>query len=176
MAFLSQRFDWRDALVIVLPNTPIRRHRRCYRTFWRNKSRAGRSAISQELQRPIRRMTNENIIWGEERFANEFLLKLGIALSPLIVRKYMPKSSNHSGPHGDQVWCTSLKNHASAIFVCDFCVVVTANFRVLYSFVLIERGSRRLIHTNVTVNPYRCSHSNLLSLNTTFSNQQKCHK
>ncbi len=153
MAFLSQRFAWRDALVIVQPRTLIRWHRQCYRTFWRNKTQAGRPTIPQELQLLIRRMANENITWGEERIANELLLKLGIALSPRTVRKYMPKRSNHQGPRGDQRWSTFLKNHASAIVACDFCVVVTANFRVLYVFVLIEHGSRRLIHTNVTANP-----------------------
>lgn len=153
MAFLSQRFDWRNALVIVQPRTLIRWHRQCYRTFWRNKSQAGRPAIPPELQRLIRRMANENITWGEERIANELLLKLGISVSPRTVRKYMPRRSNHTGPRGDQRWSTFLKNHASAIVACDFCVVVTANFRVLYAFVLIEHGSRRLIHTNVTAHP-----------------------
>jgi len=151
MAFLSQRFDWRDALVIVQPRTLIRWHRQCYQTLWRNKSQAGRPPIPPELQQLIRRMANENITWGEERIANELLLKLGIALSPRTVRKYMPKRSNHQGPRGDQRWSTFLKNHASAIVACDFCVVVTANFRVLYAFVIIEHGSRRLIHTNVTL-------------------------
>jgi len=98
-------------------------------------------------------MANENITWGEERIANELLLKLGISVSPRTVRKYMPRRSNHSGPRGDQRWSTFLKNHASAIVACDFCIVVTANFRVLYAFVLIEHGSRRLIHTNVTAHP-----------------------
>jgi len=153
MAFLSQRFDWRDALVIVQPRTLIRWHRQCYRTFWRNRSQAGRPAIPLELQRLIRRMANENITWGEERIANELLLKLGIPVSPRTVRKYMPRRTNHSRPRGDQRWSTFLKNHASAIVACDFCIVVTANFRVLYAFVLIEHGTRRLIHSNVAANP-----------------------
>ena len=153
MAFLCQCFGWRDALVIVKPQTLIRWQRKYYRTLWRNKSLAGRPAISQDLQRLIRRMANENIIWGEERVANELLLKLGIALSPRTVRKYMPKRSNHQGPRGDQRWSTFLKNHASAIVACDFCIVVTANFRLLYAFVLIDHGSTRLIHANVTTNP-----------------------
>jgi len=152
MALLFQRFDWRDALVIVQPRTLIRRHRQCYRTLWRNKSQAGRTAISQELQRLIRRMASENITWAEERIANELMLKLGIALSPRTVRKYMPKRSNHQGPRGAQRWSTFLKNHASVIVACDFSIVVTANFGVLYAFVMIEHGSRRLIHTNVTAN------------------------
>ena len=36
---------------------------------------------------------------------------------------------------------------------CDFCVTVTATFRVLYIFVVMEIGSRRLVHVNITSHP-----------------------
>jgi len=39
----------------------------------------------------IRRMARENVLWGEERIANELLLKLGVRVSPRTVRKYLPK-------------------------------------------------------------------------------------
>ena len=47
-------------------------------------------------------------------------------------------------PRGDQRWSTFLKNHAKAIVACDFFVAVTATFRLLYVFVVIEHHSRRL--------------------------------
>jgi len=97
-------------------------------------------------------MANENRLWGEERIANELLLKLGIRISPRTVRKYMPKRP-HGQPRGDQRWSTFLKNHAAAILACDFFVTVTATFRVLYVFVVIERGTRCLAHLNVTSHP-----------------------
>jgi putative transposase len=50
-------------------------------------------------------------------------------------------------------WSTFLRNHATAILTCDFFVAVTATFRMLYVFVVIERGTRRLAHVNVTTNP-----------------------
>ena len=139
--------------MIVQPRTLIRWHRQRYRTFWLDKTHAGRPAIPPELQRLISRMATETITWGEERIANELLLKLGISVSPRTVRKYMPRRSNLPGPLGDQRWSTFLKNHATTIVAYDFCIVVTVNFRVLYAFVIIEHGSRRLIHTNVTANP-----------------------
>ena len=36
---------------------------------------------------------------------------------------------------------------------CDFFVAVTSTFRLLYVFVVMEHGSRRLIHCNVTAHP-----------------------
>jgi transposase InsO family protein len=97
-------------------------------------------------------MANENPLWGEERIANELMLKLGIRVSPRTVRKYMLKRPL-GRPRGDQRWSTLLRNHAKAIVACDFFVAVTATFRVLYVFVLIEHGSRRLLHINVTAHP-----------------------
>jgi putative transposase len=46
-----------------------------------------------------------------------------------------------------------LKNHAKGILACDFFVSVTATFRMLYVFVVIEHGTRRLAHVNVTAHP-----------------------
>jgi putative transposase len=36
---------------------------------------------------------------------------------------------------------------------CDFCIAVTAAFRVLYVFVIIGHASRKLLHVNVTAHP-----------------------
>jgi transposase InsO family protein len=97
-------------------------------------------------------MANENPIWGEERIANELLLKLAIRVSPRTVRKYMPKRPR-GRPRGDLCWSTFLKAHARTLIACDFFVAVTAAFRVLYVFVVIEHAARRLVHFNVTSNP-----------------------
>jgi hypothetical protein len=152
MALLSRLFDWRDALVVVRPETLIHWHLAGWRLFWRIKSRPGRPPIPLELRRLIRRMATENPIWGEERIANELLLKLGLRVSPRTVRKYMPKRPP-GRPRGDQRWATFLRNHASAIVACDFFIAVTATFRLLYVFVAIEHGSRRLIRIAVTAHP-----------------------
>jgi len=54
---------------------------------------------------------------------------------------------------GDQRWSAFLKNHAKAILACDFFVAVTATCRLLYVFVVIEHGSRRLARVDVTAHP-----------------------
>jgi len=139
LALLSRMFDWRGALVVVRPETLIRWHRASWRLFWRCKSRPGRPPIPLELRQLIRRMATENPLWGEERIANELLLKLGLRVSPRTLRKYMPKRPP-GRPRGDQRWSTFVRNHAKAIVACDFFVTVTATFRLLYVLVLIEHG------------------------------------
>jgi len=152
LALFTKLFDWRDTVVIVRPATIVRWHRMGWRIFWRWKCRAGRPPIPPELRRLIRRMATENPLWGEERIANELLVKLEIRVSPRTVGKYMPKRPPGQ-PRGDQRWSTFLKNHAMEILACDFFVAVTATFRMLYVFVVIEHGTRRLAHVNVTANP-----------------------
>ena len=149
---LSRFFNWKGALVVVQPKTLIRWHREGFRMFWRWKSRTGRPRIPEDLRSLIRQMARENPLWGEERIANELSVKLGIRVSPRTVRKYMPKEPSH-GPRGDQRWATFLRNHAGAILACDFFVIVTVTFRILYVFVLLEHGSRRIIHVGVTAHP-----------------------
>jgi putative transposase len=154
LLYLSRRFNWRNALCVVTPKTFIGWHRKGFQFYWHRKCQSGRPRIPAELQRLIRRMAGENPSWGEERIANELLLKLGLRVSPRTIRKYLPKSSAPSAsPLGDQRWSTFLKNQAEGIVACDFCVVAAATFRMLYVFVVMEHASRRILHINVTAHP-----------------------
>jgi putative transposase len=152
LVLLSRLFNWCDALIVVQPRTLVQWHRQGFRLFWPWKSRPGRPPIPVELRQLIRKMAMSNQTWGEERIANELLLKLGIRVSPRTVRKYMPIKPRGQ-PRGDQHWSTFVRNHASAILACDFCVVVTATFRLLYVFIVIEHKTRQIVHCNVTTNP-----------------------
>jgi hypothetical protein len=100
-------------------------------------------------------MARENPSWGEERIANELLLKLGLRVSPRTIRKYMKKlpAAPSGRPRSDQRWSVFLKNQAQAIVACDFCVVATATFRILYVFLVMEHASRQIIHFNLTAHP-----------------------
>jgi len=155
MVWLSHWFDWRSALRIVKPEIFLCWHRQGFRLFWRWKSQPGRPRIPAALQALIRQMARDNPTWGQERIANELLLKLGLQVSPRTVRKYIPSHSvGGQGPwHQSQRWSTFIRNHARGIVACDFCVAITATFRILYVFVIIEHASRRLIHVNVTSHP-----------------------
>lgn len=155
LVWLGRWFDWRQALTVVQPATFIHWHRQGFRLFWRWKSRPGRPPLPADLCMLIRRMARENPLWGEERIANELLLKLGLRVSPRTVRKYLLTSRDHTPKKGpsSQHWKTFVRNHAQAMVACDFCVVVTATFHLLYVFVVIEHATRRILHANVTAHP-----------------------
>jgi putative transposase len=100
-------------------------------------------------------MVQENPTWGEERIAAELSVKLGVLVSPRTVRAYWPQDSDPRGCRrtSSQHWRTFVRNHARAIVAADFLVAITAGLRVLYVFVVLEVGSRHILHCNVTAHP-----------------------
>ena len=90
LTLLARLIDWRPLLVVVRPETLVRWHRQGFRLFCHWKSRrSGRPRSPLYLQNLIANMAHANQTWGEERIAAELLLKLGIAMSPRTVRRYM---------------------------------------------------------------------------------------
>ena len=106
-----------------------------------------------DLQELIFKIAQDNPTWGEERIAAELLLKLGIRVSPRTVRRYMPPDMGPRKRVPSQRWMTFVRNHARGMLASDFLVVVTARFRVLYVFVVLEVGTRKIVHFNVTDHP-----------------------
>jgi transposase InsO family protein len=143
---------WREALLLVKPETVLGWHRGLFRLVWKGKSTTTnrRSRVPEETINLIRQMAHENRLWGAERIQGE-LQQLGIKLAKRPVQKYM-RAARPSRPHG-QTWSTFLKNHASQIWACDFLPVIDLRFRQLYAFFLMELGSRRVVHLGVTRHP-----------------------
>jgi putative transposase len=98
-------------------------------------------------------MATDNVSWGEEPIANELKLELGIRVSPRTVEKCLQNGRPVRTPDPKQRWLTFVHSHAKAIVACDFFVVVTATFRTLYVFVIMELGTRRILNQNVTAHP-----------------------
>jgi hypothetical protein len=154
---LSRIVDWRRLLTIVQPATLLRWHRTGFRLFWRWKSKPrGRPRVPAELRQLIKEMARANRTWGEERIAAELLLKLGVRVSPRTVRRYMPPVVPPNRRSHSLAWSTFVKNHAHAVLACDFFLVATATFRLCYVFVVLEIGTRRIVHWNVTRHPSAC--------------------
>jgi transposase InsO family protein len=152
--FFIQLYRWFPSilrvLTIVRPETLVHWHRAGFRRYWRwkSRSRGGRPPIETELRVLIRRMSVENPLWGAPRMHGE-LLKLGFQVAQSAVAKYMVK--RHGPP--SQGWHTFLRNHAPDIAAMDLFVVPTIGFRLLYGIVIMRLDRRRLVWTNVTMNP-----------------------
>jgi len=141
---------WRQAIVIVQPETILRWHRSGYRLFWRHRSKSrNRPRLNAETIELIRDMAKRGRLWGAERIRGE-LLKLGIHVAKRTIQKYM---RGMRGKHGGQDWATFLANHAGDMWACDFIQVYDILFRQVYAFFIIHLGSREVVYTAATRNP-----------------------
>ena len=153
---LVRRFwsGWKQALILVSPETVVRWHRRGFALYWRAISGAriviGRKRISREVRILIFRMVAENPTWGAPRIHGE-LLMLGFDVSERTVSRWMRRAPRDSEPA--KRWLAFLRNHREAIAAMDFFTVPTATFRLLYCFFVISHDRRRILHINVTRHP-----------------------
>jgi hypothetical protein len=142
--------DLAQAVRVVKPETVLRWHRLGFRAYWRWKSRkrAGRPRIDWGLRDLIRRMSQENPLWGASRIHGE-LLMLGFAVAQSTVSKYMVRGRRPPS----QGWKTFLLNHANAIAAIDLCVIPTVTFEQLFAFLVVGHGRRQLLWLEVTRHP-----------------------
>jgi hypothetical protein len=153
---MARRFwsDWKQALIIVTPETVVRWHRSGFALYWRAISRfrrvIGRKKISKEIRDLIFRMVAENPTWGAPRIHGE-LLMLGFDVSERTVSRWMRQASRES--ENTKRWLTFLRNHREAIAAMDFFTVPTITFSMLYCFFIVSHDRRRILHFNVTKHP-----------------------
>ncbi len=153
LLFLASRlWNWKQALLIIQPDTLLRWHREGFRLLWRHRSRArtNKPKLGRETIDLIRQMARENFLWGSKRIQGE-LLELGIAVAKRTIQKYMravrpPQASA-------QTWSTFLKPHVNDIWACDFLPVVDLFFPQPLVFFILELSSRRVAHFAVTRTP-----------------------
>jgi len=143
--------DWKEAVHFVKPDTVVRWHRNGFRFYWRKKSKGkpGRPPISMAVIHLIRRMSIENVTWGAPMIVSELAL-LGHTVAKSTVAKYMVKARK---PDPSQRWGTFIRNHMNVTAACDFFVVPTLTFKLLYIFVVLSHDRRRILHVNVTDHP-----------------------
>jgi putative transposase len=150
----SQLHSWKQVLVIVQPETLLRWHRDLFRRVWKRKSRSrgngGRPPLPKEVVVLIKQMAQDNLTRGAKRIRGE-LLKLGLQVSKNTIRKYIKQV--RPSRSSKQSWATFLRNHASQIWACDFLQTYDAFFRTMFVFIIVELGSRRVVHFGVTRHP-----------------------
>ena len=146
--------SWKEALILVNPETVVQWHRAGFRWYWSMLSRVrktpGRKKISKEIRELIFKMVAENPNWGAPRVHGE-LLMLGFEVSERTVSRWMRRAPRDS--EAAQRWRTFLHNHREAIAAVDFFAVPTVTFGLLYCFFIIAHDRRRILHFNVTRHP-----------------------
>jgi putative transposase len=144
--------NWRNALVLVQPETLLRWHRDLFRWFWARRSKPKsppKPRLATKIIALIKRMAIENRTWGAKRIRGE-LLKLGIEVAKSTIQRYV--SQWRSTPTG-QRWSTFLRNQAAGIWCCDLVEVRDLWFRCHFVFVVMHLGSRRILRAVTTRAP-----------------------
>ena len=112
--------------------------RHAERAFWVRLAQVwesrGQPCVRPEMIRLIRRMSRENPLWGVPRIRSELLL-LGHDVAEATVAKYMTRRGRRPP---SQTWRTFLRNHLRTTAACDFFVIPTATFRLLFCFVILS--------------------------------------
>jgi transposase InsO family protein len=143
---------WRDALMIVQPETVLRWQRERFHLFWarlsQRKGRRGRPCIPTEVRRLILEMASDNPLWRAPRIHGE-LQMLGIDVSERTVSRILRTFPRRPS----QSWKTFLSNHIGHIVSVDFFTVPTITLKVLFVFVVIAHRRREVLHFNVTDHP-----------------------
>jgi putative transposase len=147
--------DWKQSLVIALPDTVVQWHRAGFKLYWRvlskvRRPRGGRRRISREARDLIFKMVAENPTWGAPRIHAELLL-LGFDVSERTISRWMRKAPRD--PEPAKRWLAFLRNHREAIAAMDFFTVPTLTFSVFYCLFIISHDRRRVLHFNVTRHP-----------------------
>ena len=109
---------WKQALVIVAPDTVLRWQRRRFRDYWTRLSRRlswAAPPVTPEIRALVARMAAANPLWGAPRIHGE-LLKVGMKVAERTVSRLMPKRR----PSPSQTWRTFLTNHVRDLVSMDF--------------------------------------------------------
>jgi putative transposase len=153
---LSKFFSrWKSSLIVVKPETVIEWHKKAFKLFWTFKSRKkGRPQVPPDIIAMIKRIHKENPLLSPEKIY-ERLVNLNIKNVPCpnSIAKYIPETRKPPSEKQVQSWRNFLKNHSNRIWACDFFVVPTLTFKILYGFIIINHSRRKIEHFAVTTNP-----------------------
>src|SRR5262245_3766153 len=143
--------NWRNAVMVVQPDTVVRWHRDWLRRRWTRRSQQrdhGRPRIDQQIRTLVGDMATANPLWGAPRIHGE-LRTLGVHVSERTVSRLMNSHTRRS----PQTWKTFLTNHLASAASMDFFTVPTLTGRVLFVVIVLSHVRRRIVHFNITEHP-----------------------
>jgi hypothetical protein len=144
---------WQEALAIVHPDTVRRWRRQGWRhhlRWWRGRERPGRPAIAAEIRAFIRRVSQENVLWGAPHIQGE-LAKLGVRVSRTTIAKYMARRPGPPSP----TWRTFLRCYGHDLVASRASAELTR--RLHASSVKVMRALRRWLSSWTTRGGQRSS-------------------
>ncbi len=154
---LISLFDsrWKSLLELFVPATVIGWHKKAFKIYWTRKSkRTGRSAISREVIALIRQIHKENSLLSPEKIHEQLaLMGLKNPPAPNTIAKYIANTRKSPTEKQIQSWKTFIKNHMDVTWATDFFTVPTLMFDILYVLIIIDHGTREIVHFAVTKSP-----------------------
>lgn len=94
-----------------------------------------------------------NRTWGAARVASELSLKFAVRVSPRTAWAYWPRVFNPQRRSSSQHWMTLVRTYTRSLAACDFVVALTFRVQLIYVFIVMEVGSRKILHVNVAPYP-----------------------
>ena len=146
---------WDKWINAVKPETLVKWHRLKFTEFWAKKSkRIGRPPVDREIIELVRKIYSENYKLSPEKIFEQ-LVNLGLKNPPApnTIAKYIKDMRKPPTKRQLENWHTFMKNHMDVTWATDFFTIPTIRFEVLYILIIIEHGSRKIIHFAVTKNP-----------------------
>ena len=157
LAGLTRLFDWRGRAAVPLfkPETLVGWHRQGFKLYWCAKSgvlpRGAQRRIPERVRRLIRELGAKNG-WGTRKLVGQ-CRELGQPIHRRSVGRILEEDDEPMASPPGQSWATWLRNHLDVTWATDLFTVPTWDFRQLYVLVVLELGTRRLLHVNVTEHP-----------------------
>jgi len=157
LVFWSRWFNWKDALIIVKPETLIGWHRKGFRLFWRWKSKPGRPRLPKNIRELIVRMARENPSWGYTRIQGalgNLSHKVGRGTIANVLKRNGIEPSPERGRRTK--WSTFLKAHWKVLAASDFLTVEVRTSRGLvthYLLLVISLSDRVVNIAGITTRP-----------------------
>ena len=153
-----------DVITIVQPATLLKWHRQLVTKKWdyskqreKNGSKAGRPAITPEIEKLIVQLAKENPAWGYDRIAGA-LNNLGHPVSDQSVGNILKQHS--LGPSNDRkrglTWAEFIRRHKDVLWATDFFTAeiwTKSGLTTFYILFFIEIQTRRIIPGGVTRAP-----------------------
>ena len=117
LVWLASRWQgWRQALLLIQPETLLRWHRELFKWVWKHKSQhtGGKLPVEADIVALIQEMARQNSLWGAERIRGE-LLKLGIHVSKSTIQKYLPKDRSPRPVKTGPLSCTIMPTRCGPV-------------------------------------------------------------